>query len=163
MVDVEKILLKMIEYFKDDVKRINHATKVFSFARLIGKMEKLSQQKQTVLEIASILHDIGIKVCEKKYSSTAGHLQEKEGPIVAREILDQFDIDQGILNRVLFLIGNHHSYQNIDDLDFQILVEADFIVNLYEDGSSKEAIFAAKEKYFKTKTGKHLIKTMFDV
>jgi len=153
----------MIEYFKDDVKRINHATKVFSFARLIGKMEGLDPKKQTVLEIASILHDIGIKVCEQKYSSTAGHLQEKEGPTVAREILEQFDIDEVMLNRDLFLIGNHHSYQNIDDLDFQILVEADFIVNLYEDSSSKDAIFAAKKKYFRTKTGKNLIETMFGV
>jgi len=163
LLDIEKILFEMIKYFKADVRRINHAIKVLSFARLIGKMEGLDDSKQQILEIAAVLHDIGIKVCEQKYGSTAGHFQEIEGPEVAKGILDGFDIDQKTLERVLFLIGNHHSYHKIDDIDFQILIEADFIVNIYEDEMSKEAIKQVKEKYFKTKTATALLGTMFEV
>lgn len=161
--DIEKVLFEMIRYFKTDMRRINHAIKVFLFARLIGKMEGLDDSKQQVLEIAAVLHDIGIKVCEQKYNSVAGHLQEIEGPKVAEDILRNFDIDQKTLERVLFLIGNHHSYQKIDDIDFQILVESDFIVNIHEDGLSKDAVKTIKEKYFKTKTSVALLETMFEV
>lgn len=163
MVNIERVYLKMIEYFKDDVKRINHAIKVFSFARFMGRMEGLNLTKQTILEIASILHDIGIKVCEEKYNSTAGHYQEIEGPIVAKDILADMEIDEKILERVLFLIGSHHSYHKVDDIDFQILIEADFIVNIFEDGLEKDAISSIKEKYFRTKTGIKLIESMYRV
>lgn len=42
-----------------------------------------------------------------------------------------------------YLVGHHHTYKDIDGLDYQILVEADFLVNYFEDGLDKEHI---KEK-----------------
>ena len=41
--------------------------------------------------------------------------------------------------RVQYLIGRHHTYNDIDGIDYQILVEADFLVNMYEDSLSKKA------------------------
>ena len=35
--------------------------------------------------------------------------------------------------RVCYLIGNHHSYAKIDDIDFQIRVEADLMVDIFKD------------------------------
>jgi len=55
---------------------------------------------------------------------------------------------------VCHLIGNHHSYQKIDDIDFQILVEADFIVNIFEDEMKRSKIESVVNKYFKTNSGK---------
>ena len=58
------------------------------------------------------------------------------------------------LKRVQYLIGHHHTYNNIDGLDYQILVESDFLVNLYEDGASKEAVKQHIIKYLKQKQGR---------
>ena len=59
------------------------------------------------------------------------------------------------------MIAHHHTYQNIDGLDYQILVEADFLVNLFEDNLSKEAAVIAYKNIFKTETGKRICKEMF--
>lgn len=160
---LEKIYLDLIEYFGNDVKRINHASKVWCFAKLIGSMERLDENSLRILEISSILHDIGIKVCEEKYNSSAGHYQEIEGPKVAEYILKSYDLSQEEKERILYIIGNHHSYDKIDGLDFQILVEADFLVNIYEENMSKDAIKSIKEKYFKTEVGKHLLEILYNV
>ncbi len=45
----------------------------------------------------------------------------------------------------------------------QALVEADFLVNLFEGNSPEQAIVSAKEKIFRTATGKALLETMFGV
>ena len=59
------------------------------------------------------------------------------------------------------MIAHHHTYHNIDGLDYQILVEADFLVNLFEDNLSKEAAVNAYQNIFKTETGKRICKEMF--
>ena len=41
---------------------------------------------------------------------------------------------ENVIERVCYLIGHHHTYTGIEGRDYQILVEADFLVNLYEDG-----------------------------
>ena len=48
-----------------------------------------------------------------------------------------------------------------DGIDYQILVEADFLVNLAEEQSSRETIESVKGKIFKTKTGIWLINKIF--
>ncbi|MDF2612894.1 MAG: putative superfamily hydrolase, metal-dependent [Clostridia bacterium] len=155
------IKMEMIKYFGSDVRRINHALKVHSFSKLILISENVSNTEQFIIETAALLHDIGIKEAERKYHSSSGHYQEIEGPPVAKQLLSLFSIDESILNRILYLIGSHHSYSKIDSLDFQILVESDFLVNIYEDGIDKAHIVSLKEKYFKTASGKDLIASMF--
>ena len=43
----------------------------------------------------------------------------------------------------------------------QILIEADFIVNLYEDNASENAVRNAYEKIFVTESGKKILKDSF--
>lgn len=160
---INAVLQEMILYFEDDVKRINHALKVYAFARLLGQMEGLSAQKQDVLELAAVLHDIGIHEAERKHGSTAGKHQEIEGPPVADGILRKCGADEALIPRVLFLVGNHHSYQKIDDIDFQILVEADFLVNIFEDSMPDSSVQSIIGKYFKTQSGKRLAVSMYPV
>lgn len=158
---MNEIILDLIDYFKNDVKRINHALKVYSFALVIGENENLTDEKKTIIKLTSILHDVGIKESERKYNSTAGNYQEIEGPPIAEAILGKRGICKEITNRVCYIVGNHHTYANIDDIDFQILVEADLIVNIYEDEANKKDIENVYNKIFKTKTGKYLLQTMY--
>ena len=158
---IDKVMDLAITYNGNDVKRINHLLKVFSFAHHIGKMENCSTQLQTIIDVAALLHDIGIHEAERKYDSSAGKWQEIEGPIVAKDLLKELNLDSAILDRVLFLIGHHHSYEAIDGIDFQILVEADFLVNIFESGANKDLINDTKEKIFKTKNGTRLLEQLY--
>ena len=159
---IQNILLqKMIEYYSGDPKRIQHFIKVHSFAKMIGELEELDSNTQNILEIAAIVHDIGIKTSEEKYGNCNGKLQEQEGPALAEPMLVTLNIDAKIIERVCYLIGHHHTYNNIDGLDYQILVEADFLVNMYEDGMNKEAIESACNKVFRTKSGIQLCNVIF--
>ena len=158
---VSKTMKKMIDYFGSDIRRINHALKVYGFAKSIGELEKISREEQEILEISAIIHDIGIKEAERKYSSDAGIYQEIEGPHVAKELLEKYNINDEIKERIYHLIGNHHSYSKIDGTDFQILVEADFLVNIFESNIQKEQIEIIEQKYFKTKTGKKFLSSIY--
>jgi HD superfamily phosphohydrolase len=156
-----EILGLMIEYNGNDVRRINHSIKVFSFAQYIGNKENCNQKTQAIIEYSAILHDIGIHKAEEKYHSSAGEYQEKEGPGIAKELIENLGISDEIKERVYYLIGNHHSYNKIDGIDFQILVEADFIVNIFEDSIEKSSINSIKDKIFKTETGISLLEKMY--
>ena len=69
--------------------------------------------------------------------------------------------EKTFIDKVCYLVAHHHTYGNIDTLPYRILVEADFIVNLYEDDSSRSAAEQAYDKIFRTNTGKNLLKIMF--
>ena len=153
----------MVEYYNGDPKRIQHFVKVHSFAKLIGECENLSADEMTVLKAAALVHDIGIKAAEAQYDECGGQLQEKLGQEPAEKMLREVGFGENVVSRVKYLVGHHHTYTNIDGMDYQILVEADFLVNLYEDGCSAKSIAAARDGIFKTKSGKLLLDTMFAV
>ena len=67
---LEKLFLEMIAYYSGDPKRIQHFTKVHSYAKLIGEREQLSPEELYILEAAAYTHDIGIKPAEEKYGSS---------------------------------------------------------------------------------------------
>ena len=137
--------------------------KVYGYAKTISGNELISDKYRTVIELAAILHDIGIKEAERKYNSAAGKYQELEGPPIAEELIPAEGVEKSIIERVCYLIGNHHSYNKIDGTDFQILVEADFLVNIDEEGLDIESIKNIKEKYFKTSTGKRIIENLYNI
>lgn len=157
----EELLTAAIEYDKGDPKRIQHFIKVHSFARLIGKQEKLSDEMMKTLETAAILHDIGIHEGERLYGRNDGEIQQMLGPGIAKEILESVGGYEDVAERVMYLIARHHTYTDIDGKDLQILIEADFIVNLYEDNASENAVRTAYEKIFVTESGKKILKDSF--
>jgi HD superfamily phosphodiesterase len=150
-----------ITYNGNDVKRINHLLKVYSFAHYIGIKENCNSELQAVIDIASLLHDIGIHEAERKHNSNAGNWQEIEGPIVAKELLGTINLDNTIQERVLYLIGHHHTYKDIDNIDYQILVEADFLVNIFENNMEMAAINNIKKNIFKTNNGTKLLDQLY--
>ena len=159
--DMNKVTTAMIDYDKGDPKRIQHFLKVHAYAKLIGEQERLDKDTLEILEVAALTHDIGIKISEQKYNSSAGKYQEIEGPAVAQEMLEDLQYDKTKIERVCYLIGHHHTYDQIDGIDYQILVEADFLVNLEEEHSKEQTIQSVKDKIFKTKTGIWLINKIF--
>ena len=158
-----KVLSSMVSYFEKDVRRINHTLKVYGFAGAIMKGENLGAREALVVELSAVLHDIGIREAEKKYNSAAGKYQELEGPPVAKALLAEAGIDSEIAERVCYIVGNHHSYGKIGGIDFQILVEADFLVNIFEEGLGSAEIKSIRNKYFKTCGGLGIINSMYEV
>ena len=156
-----KLIEKMMEYYAGDPKRVQHFLKVYEFAKLIGESESLDTETMHILRTAAIVHDIGIKISEEKYGSSNGKYQEKEGPAVAEPMLLALGYDEAVIDRVLFLIAHHHTYNEIEGIDYQILVEADFLVNLFEDGSSREAAQKVQKNIFKTNTGTKYLSDLF--
>ena len=158
---INKLFVSMTDYFKGDQKRINHFVKVHSFAKLSGETENIDEKSLFILECASLTHDIGIKKGEELYNRNDGKIQEQLGPKEAEKMMKKLDFQQDVIDRVMFLIANHHTYKIIESIDLQILVEADFLVNTCEDNLSRETAVKLGEKVFKTNTGKQLLKNLF--
>lgn len=157
------LIMKMTEYFEGDPKRIQHFLKVYALSETIARMENVRADTLHILKVASILHDIGIKTCEEKYGYAPGEFQEKEGILPAREMMSDLGIDAETADRVYWLIAHHHTYDNISDPDHRILIEADFLVNMFEDNMSEDQIRAAYTSIFRTESGRALCRHMFSV
>ena len=160
---IDALIVSMMEHEAPDARRIQHFLKVHEFARLIAVLEGLPGDVRETLEAAAVVHDIGIHPSERKYGRCDGHLQELEGPPLARGLLTDLGWEEPVVARVEYLVGHHHTYLNIDGPDHQILVEADFLVNLFEDSASVEAKKECFGRIFKTASGRRLFKTMFEV
>lgn len=161
--DIAKLARAMIAYDSPDAARVNHALKVHGFASLIARSEGLSDSARFVVEACALLHDIGIHEAERKHGSNAGKFQEMEGPPIAERLIAESGvrIEGEILERIKRIIGNHHSYRNIDGADFQILVEADFLVNIFEAGMEGPEVEKLRENIFKTGTGTSILTALY--
>ena len=78
-------------------------------------------------------------------------------------ILRAINVPAGELDveRITWLVTHHHTYTNVEGMDYQILLEADFLVNAGESEYSKQAIENFCRKVFRTEAGTHLLKSMF--
>lgn len=160
---IAKLMNMMTEYFNGDPKRIQHFTKVYAYAKNIGVLENIDSDTAFILETAAIVHDIGIKKGEEKYGRCDGKIQEELGPYEAEKILKKCGYSKEVIMRVKYLVGHHHTYSGIDGIDYQILVEADFIVNMYEDNADIESVKSVLGKIFKTKAGTDMYRQIFGI
>lgn len=158
---ITALSMAMIQYYENDPRRIQHFLKVHTLARLIGRGEGLDARTQATLEAAALVHDIGIKRAEERYGNCGGKLQEQEGPGEAARMLESLKFDGDMIKRICYLVGHHHTYKDIRGADYQILVEADFLVNLYEDQIGGPAMSAVYKNIFVTDTGKRLFQMMY--
>ena len=150
----------MSQYYQNDSRQVGHSIKVLEEAEKIYHNEYLKDSFMfNVVVLSSIFHDIGIPEAKRKHGSSAPKYQEMEGPSVARSLMAKLDIRSDILERVCYIVGNHHTYENIDGLDFQILFEADMIVNLQEGwtGLDRSELRSRVEKSSFTSSGKAVI------
>ena len=158
---ISAIMMKMIQKSEGNLEDINHFMKVYTYARTIGLQENLDPVQQEILEISAIIHDISCPLCRQKYGNANGKLQEKESPALVYEFLSDFSLPEGYADRIAFLISHHHTIDQIDGMDYQILIEADYLVNADEGGYSKENIQTMLETVFQTDAGKTLLRSEF--
>lgn len=161
MSEVNDVALKILKDPDQTRHDIAHLLKVWGFARQIGLAEHLDERTQKILETAALLHDIACPLCRRKYGNTNGKHQEEEGKILGQKFLEEFDFDDAYKERVVYLISHHHTLTDINGLDYQILIEADFLVNADEADYSREVIQNEYEKIFRTNTGRSLLKQIY--
>ena len=160
---VSQIMEKMIAFSDGNIHDIDHFIRVWTYAKTIGEMEELDAQTQFILEIAAITHDIACPLCREKYGNTNGKHQEAEGAPMVKAFLADSGVDSEQIDRVAYLVGHHHSFAGIDGLDYQILVEADYIANAAENGYSQENVRNFMAKIMKTDSGKRLLTAVMKV
>ncbi|MCD7735462.1 MAG: HD domain-containing protein [Lachnospiraceae bacterium] len=158
---IARAVEKMILFYDGNIHDIEHFLKVWGYARTIGELEKLDGETQRILELAAIVHDIACPLCRAKYGNTAGEYQQKEGIPLAREFYAGFDLPEKQLDRICYLVGHHHTYKDIDGADYQILLEADFLVNASESQMSRQVIERFRETVFRTATGRKLLSEIY--
>ena len=161
MNEIYRAFDKMIEFDAGDASRIQHFIKVYCYSHMIGIKEKLDDKTQVVLDLAAIVHDIGILPAEKKYGYQTGKLQEEIGPAFAGKLLEEINVEESTIKRVEFLVAHHHTYEGVDSIDWQILLEADFLVNSFEKNMSADTIRNTMHELFKTNAGIQLCKRMY--
>ena len=153
----DRVAIEMKHFFKQDFKRIGHATKVARYAEQIAKEEK---GEPAIVLTAAYLHDIGIKEAEARYESNEAKYQEELGPPIARDILTKLGATPGLIDEVCDIIGHHHHPRPEETMNFKALYDADLIVNLEEgmgNGSrDPEKLKTLIEKNFLTETGRQL-------
>jgi HD superfamily phosphodiesterase len=112
---------------------------------------------------AAYLHDIGIHEAERKHGSNSGHYQEMEEPTIAEEILERLNVQKEMVEEICDIISHHHSPRGEETLNFQILYEADWLVNIEEEGISKgqKEVEELIGKIFRTVTGKQLAEKLY--
>jgi HD superfamily phosphohydrolase YqeK len=165
LIDVKEIVIsRMKQLFGDDNRRVNHALKVLRFSEEILQGENIVGEMAETVVLTAVLHDIGIHEAERKYNSNSGTYQEIEGPPVANRILHEIGINDLIIQRVCYIIGGHHTPSKVDDVDFQIIWEADLLVNIEEDGLVDDKnvnLDRIISKNFKTTTGKRIAEALY--
>ncbi|MBR4081450.1 MAG: GNAT family N-acetyltransferase [Clostridia bacterium] len=155
---VQEVFRAMCDWDAGNAHRIHHFAKVHDFARQIGLSCGLNENAMFILEIAALVHDIGIKPADAQYGRHDGPLQEQMGEAAAQIMLDAMNLPPAVVRRVSFLVGHHHTTQGVAGEDWQILLEADFLVNMAESSYSDEAVDRAEETLFRTAEGKRLLR-----
>lgn len=155
----DRVAIEMKRYFKNDFKRIGHATRVARYAERIGKSEG---GNLAVILSAAYLHDIGILEAEKKHQSTAAKYQEMEGPPIARSILAKLGAQDELIDEVCDIVGHHHHPRSDDTINFKTVHDADLIENLDEkrkqNHGDPEKLAETIEKSFLTAAGREVAK-----
>ena len=160
---VNDMICKMIAQAGGNKHDIAHFLKVYTYARLIGEKEQLDVRTQETLEITAVIHDIACPLCREKYGNASGKHQEQESAPLVEAFLEDTGVDEVMKERISYLVCHHHTYTDVNGLDYQILLEADFLVNADESQMSEAAIRHARETFFRTGTGRNLLDSIYQI
>ena len=161
MQNISEMITRMIDFYNGNTHDINHFIKVWSYAKTIGELEQLDPETQFILETAAVVHDISCPLCREKYGNTDGKHQEEESPVLVTDFLKDSGMGAAQIDRVVYLVSHHHTLDNIEGPDYQILIEADYIVNADESNYSPENIANFDKIHFKTQAGHSLLHSVF--
>ncbi len=160
---VDDLTLKMIRFYQGNQEDIAHFLKVHAYAARIGRGEGLDPETQLLLEAEAVAHDIACPLCREKYGDTHGDHQMAE----SAELLSSFLAGTGLTPeeraRVTWVVSRHHDYAHVDGPDYQMLLEADFLVNAGENPRKYlvPGYHHMKTVFFRTGTGLALLDAVF--
>ena len=157
----EQITIKMIDFYRGNTEDISHFLKVLAFASTIAAAEGMDEDARDTLEIAAIVHDIACPLCREKYGNTNGKHQEEESGPLLEEFLAEFHLPDPMRERVIFLVTHHHTYGQADGMDYQILLEADYLVNAGESPLYARSLEQFRKNVFRTETGRRLLDSIY--
>ena len=147
----------MEKYFERDTKRIDHAHAVIARAEEI--LKDTTKADPNIVIAAAVFHDIGIKNAELKYGSSAAEYQEIEGPPVTREILAALGYEESFIKEVCDIVGHHHHPRDEESVNFDVLYDADMLVNLAESQESRgvgKILSYLRHATFRTSAGRQI-------
>ena len=160
---ITQVTQAMMQHEHGNSHRINHFLRVNAYAKIIANLEQVDAKTMLTLETVTLMHDIGIKISLQKYNSGAWNYQQQEGPAEARAILQKLECPDELRERVEWLIAHHHETENVEEIDYQILLEADYLVNAIDRKTPAEEVLKGAEKFFKTPAGWSILKHLLGV
>ena len=142
--DVNRVALRMKQYYRGDMDKVQHFVRVYTLAKSIGELEHLSDEEQFDLELAAVVHNV-----------------EGDRIPVVRDILRECGVTEAAAMKVCHMVENAENYEHIGTLDHQILIEAKLIVDFKEQNTPEKEIIRKAEDLFLTNTGKLFLKRAF--
>jgi putative nucleotidyltransferase with HDIG domain len=148
----EKLLQFLKEHFAADKKRIAHAKKVLKSAEDILRVEGGDPH---IVIPAAILHDVGIRENKRDH--------ERAGAEIARKLLLKHGFQKAHIDEICDIILHHHSKANPGRKNFEIVYDADRLVNLKDEIHSRDRsnIEIKIDSSFLTSTGKALARKIY--
>jgi len=152
----DRVAIEIKRYFKNDFKRIGRATRVARYAEQIGKD---ARGNLGVVLPAAYLLDIGLTG-----SQSASNGSDHAGMQAAREILEKVGASGPLIEKICDIIAHRHGSGADEDLDAQIVHDADELENLAADwkkGSVDHRNLTARiESLFLTESGREKAKDL---
>lgn len=163
MSKLDRLWNEVLDYFAADQHRIDHARRVLRYAMWILEGEETRGTDRETVRAVAMVHDIGIPEAERKYGSAAGPYQELEGPPVARRLLQRAGFAEPLIDHVCRIVASHHSPGEVQTPEFNVLWDADWLVNLPDEfpGMPSERLAKVVRRVFKTPLGGLLARRMF--
>ena len=96
-----------------------------------------------------------------KYGNTNGKHQEEESEALLRPFLEEYHLPKQVEDRIVYLVTHHHTYADVEGMDYQILLEADFLVNADESRYDQEKIDNFRRQVFRTESGSRILEAMY--
>lgn len=122
-----RITKLLVDFFKDDFRRINHALEVLRVSEEIKS--KYKNYDDELIIACGLLHDVGIKPSEEELGYNDGKTQELYGPAIVEELLHSIGFPEEKIKKCSEIVGNHHSPSRFDYIELTILKEADREIN----------------------------------
>ena len=159
----DEVLQAMITFDAGDAKRIQHFLKVYTYATLLGRQEGLHAEVQQTLELAAILQRHRRSMPLRRSTGALPASTRKKRGQHRRASCSK----KSLASPIPWSSASATSSAIITPIkmsmgaDYQLLLEADFLVNAYEDALSPKAILAFREKVFRTASGTAMLNAVY--
>jgi HD domain len=125
-----ELLSELASHFGEDERRIEHAMMVLGHAEAL--LARVPNADPVVVVAAAITHDFGIVEAERRHGKSTGTLQEKYGPDLVAPVLRRVGLGDEKVGEVCDIIASHHSPPLQPSVNFNLLYESDWLVNIHD-------------------------------